>query len=146
MGDTARWRLLNASINDHAMHLHGFFFEVTSLGNQDRDHAYSIDQVPHVVTQHLDPGETTSIVWTPDRPGRWLLHCHMAAHMAKQEALEQPIHIPLMPPITPMAWEEWFSSPSPASRLKPQPPARSASVTTVGEKPQPAFHLLVWAM
>ena len=89
-GDTARWRLLNASINDHAMHLHGFFFEVTSLGNQDRDHPYSVDQIPHVVTQHLDPGETTSIVWTPDRPGRWLLHCHMAAHMAKQEALQQP--------------------------------------------------------
>jgi FtsP/CotA-like multicopper oxidase with cupredoxin domain len=89
-GDTARWRLLNASINDHAMHLHGFFFEVTSLGNQDRDHPYSVDQIPHVVTQHLDPGETTLIVWIPDRPGRWLLHCHMAAHMAKQDALEQP--------------------------------------------------------
>jgi len=85
-GDTARWRLLNASINDHAMHLHGFFFEVTSLGSQDRDHLYSPDQIPHVVTQHLDPGETTSMMWTPDRPGRWLLHCHMAAHMAKQEA------------------------------------------------------------
>jgi FtsP/CotA-like multicopper oxidase with cupredoxin domain len=90
VGDTARWRLLNASINDHAMHLHGFFFEVTSLGNQDRDRPNSADQIPHVVTQHLDPGQTTSIRWTPDRPGNWLLHCHMAAHMMKQEGLEQP--------------------------------------------------------
>jgi len=85
-GDSARWRLLNTSISDHAMHLHGFYFEVNSVGEQDRDHFYSADQVPHVVTQHLDPGETTSIVWAPDRPGRWLLHCHMAAHMSAETA------------------------------------------------------------
>ena len=85
-GDSARWRLLNTSVSDHAMHLHGFYFEVNSIGEQDRDHLYSADQVPHVVTQHLDPGETASIVWTPDRPGRWLLHCHMTAHMSAETA------------------------------------------------------------
>jgi FtsP/CotA-like multicopper oxidase with cupredoxin domain len=85
-GDSARWRLLNTSVSDHAMHLHGFYFEVNSVGEQDRDHFYSADQVPHVVTQHLDPGETASIVWTPDRPGRWLLHCHMTAHMSAETA------------------------------------------------------------
>jgi FtsP/CotA-like multicopper oxidase with cupredoxin domain len=87
-GDSARWRLLNTSLSDHAMHLHGFYFEVDSVGEQDRDHLYSADQVPHVVTQHLDPGETASIVWTPDRPGRWLLHCHMTAHMSAETAAE----------------------------------------------------------
>ncbi len=85
-GDSARWRLINTSLSDHAMHLHGFYFEVNSVGEQDRDHHYSADQVPHVVTQHLDPGETASIVWTPDRPGRWLLHCHMTAHMSAETA------------------------------------------------------------
>src|SRR6266849_2371789 len=65
---SARRRLINTSLSDHAMHLHGFYFKVNSVGEQDRDHHYSADQVPHVVTQHLDPGETASIVWTPDRP------------------------------------------------------------------------------
>lgn len=93
-GDTARWRLINTSISDHAMHLHGFYFQVTSAGDQDRDHLYSPDQVPHVVTRHLEPGETASIMWTPDRPGRWLLHCHMTAHMV-------PIKFPTTPTAEP---------------------------------------------
>ena len=89
-GDTARWRVVNASLNDHALHLHGFYFEVNSLGDQDHEHPYLPDQVPHVVTRHLDPGETMSIVWTPDRPGHWLFHCHMMDHMSEQRALRQP--------------------------------------------------------
>ena len=86
IGDSARWRLINASISDHAMHLHGFYFEVKSVGQQDRDTFYPATQVPHVVTQHLDPGETASIVWSPDRPGHWLFHCHMTAHMLSETA------------------------------------------------------------
>ena len=85
-GDSTHWRLINTSISDHAMHLHGFYFEVNSVGQQDQDRFYSADQVPHVVTQHLDPGETASIAWTPDRPGNWLLHCHMTAHMSSETA------------------------------------------------------------
>jgi manganese oxidase len=88
IGDSVRWRLINTSISDHAMHLHGFYFEVNSVGQQDRDNIYSADQIPHVVTQHLDPGETTSIVWSPERPGHWLLHCHMTAHMSSETAAE----------------------------------------------------------
>ncbi|MFY9559055.1 MAG: multicopper oxidase domain-containing protein [Terriglobales bacterium] len=93
-GDSARWRLINTSVSDHAMHLHGFYFQVTSAGDQDRDDLYSPDQVPHVVTRHLEPGETASIVWTPDRPGRWLLHCHMTAHMV-------PVKFPTTPTAEP---------------------------------------------
>jgi FtsP/CotA-like multicopper oxidase with cupredoxin domain len=81
-GDSAHWHVLNPSLSDHAMHLHGFFFQVNSVGVQERDHLYPFDQVPHAVTQHLDPGTTASITWTPDRPGRWLFHCHMTGHMA----------------------------------------------------------------
>ena len=81
-GDSARWRLINASISDHAMHLHGFHFQVNSAGDQDRDHAYPADQPPHAVTQRLEPGTTASITWVPERAGRWLFHCHMTGHMA----------------------------------------------------------------
>jgi FtsP/CotA-like multicopper oxidase with cupredoxin domain len=89
-GDSVRWRLLNTSLSDHAMHLHGFYFQVNSIGDQDRDHFYAADQVPQAVTQHLDPGATASITWLPERPGRWLLHCHMTAHMAAKHISPSP--------------------------------------------------------
>ncbi len=84
-GDSAHWRVLNPSLSDHAMHLHGFHFRVNSVGNQDRDHVYPPEQVPQAVTQHLDPGATASITWTPTRPGRWLFHCHMTGHMLSSD-------------------------------------------------------------
>jgi len=81
-GEAARWRVLNASLSDHAMHLHGFYFEVNSTGDQDHDHVYPAGESRHAVTQYLPPGDTASITWIPERPGRWLFHCHMMAHMA----------------------------------------------------------------
>ena len=32
-GETVRWRLINLSSQVHPMHLHGFYFEVESLGD-----------------------------------------------------------------------------------------------------------------
>ncbi len=84
-GDSAHWHLVNTSLGDHAMHLHGFFFAVNSVGDENHDHIYPPDQVPHAVTQHLDPGTTAAITWVPTRPGRWLFHCHMTGHMAPSE-------------------------------------------------------------
>lgn len=86
-GDSAHWHLINTSLSDHAMHLHGFHFQVNSVGFQDQDHLYPPDQIPHAVTQHLDQGTTAAITWTPTRPGRWLLHCHMSGHMAPSEVV-----------------------------------------------------------
>jgi manganese oxidase len=31
----------------------------------------------------MDMGETMSMVWTPDRPGGWIFHCHLTIHVAK---------------------------------------------------------------
>ena len=81
-GEPARFRMINSSLSDHAMHLHGFFFEVNSEGGQDQEQAYPPGQAAHAVTEWLGPGATASITWTPDRVGRWLLHCHMTGHMA----------------------------------------------------------------
>jgi FtsP/CotA-like multicopper oxidase with cupredoxin domain len=36
---------------------------------------------PLVVTQRVAQGETFDMSWSPDRPGRWLFHCHMFQHM-----------------------------------------------------------------
>jgi FtsP/CotA-like multicopper oxidase with cupredoxin domain len=32
------------------------------------------------VTENMAPGTTRSIVWSPDRPGGWLFHCHLSFH------------------------------------------------------------------
>ena len=36
-GDVVRWRVINLSSQTHPMHLHGFYFEVTALGDGRRD-------------------------------------------------------------------------------------------------------------
>jgi FtsP/CotA-like multicopper oxidase with cupredoxin domain len=87
VGDTAHWRILNPSLSDHAMHLHGFFFQVNSVGDGEHDRIYAPDESPHAVTQYLAPGGTTSLTWTPERAGNWILHCHMVVHMLSDENL-----------------------------------------------------------
>ena len=82
VGNTANWRIINTSVSDHAMHLHGFFFRVKSKGSQEQDHLYQTDETIQAVTQYMPPGGTAAIAWTPERPGRWLLHCHMTGHMS----------------------------------------------------------------
>lgn len=82
IGETASWRVINGSIVAHAMHLHGFYFQVGSLGDGQTDTLYASDRRPSVVTQHVPPGGTMSMAWAPDREGTWLFHCHMAVHMS----------------------------------------------------------------
>jgi manganese oxidase len=85
-GETIHWRVLNTSWADHAMHLHGFFFEIQGEGDGERYRTYAPELRPHGVTQHIDPGHAFDMTWTPDRPGNWLFHCHMVAHMSGQNA------------------------------------------------------------
>jgi FtsP/CotA-like multicopper oxidase with cupredoxin domain len=81
IGDTAHWRVLNASSSDHAMHLHGFFFTVEGAGDGERFERYSPDQRRFEVTEHIDAGRVFEMTWQPERAGNWLFHCHMVAHM-----------------------------------------------------------------
>lgn len=80
MGDRVRWRIINASLMDHAMHLHGAFYRVLSLGDVDRDTQYGPGEQQTVVTQDLLAGGTMVVEWTPSHPGRWLFHCHYVGH------------------------------------------------------------------
>jgi manganese oxidase len=80
-GETPRWRVLNASQSDHAMHLHGFFFTVDGVGDGERYERYATDQRRAGVTEHVDSGHVFEMTWKPDRAGNWLFHCHMVAHM-----------------------------------------------------------------
>ncbi len=87
IGETARWRVLNPSFSDHAMHLHGFFYRVDSLGDGERDQIFPPEQALNEVTQHLASGATMALSWTPQRVGRWIFHCHMTGHMSPDLSL-----------------------------------------------------------
>jgi FtsP/CotA-like multicopper oxidase with cupredoxin domain len=82
LGETARWRVINLSLDQHAMHLHGMFFHVLANGDGLQHHAYSIGDRPFIVTEHMAVGETLEMEWTPERAGNWLFHCHMVSHMS----------------------------------------------------------------
>src|SRR6266498_323496 len=75
------WRLINASNQEHPMHLHGFYYTVNSRGNADTDNIYKEKDRYLAVTELIHPHQTISMTWTPDREGNWLFHCHTLVHM-----------------------------------------------------------------
>jgi FtsP/CotA-like multicopper oxidase with cupredoxin domain len=80
-GDTVRWRVLNAGLAPHPMHLHGFYFTVNSRGDLTRDTIYTEAQRRKAVTEYMAPGATMTMTWVPTRPGNWLFHCHLIYHI-----------------------------------------------------------------
>lgn len=92
VGDTVRWRVLNASGRGHPMHMHGFYFKVNAEGGLAADTTIAPDRQPLVVTHQMDPFSTMSMTWAAPNPGNWLFHCHLAFHIAPENALEWPTH------------------------------------------------------
>ncbi len=82
VGDRVRWRIVNLSSQVHPMHLHGFHYEVDSIGDGTRDELYGDGQRRTVVTQLVPSGTTMSMTWTPARAGNWLFHCHVMQHVS----------------------------------------------------------------
>ncbi len=85
VGDTVRWRVLNAGEDEgghHPMHLQGFYYEVTSRGGWGADTVYDAAQRRTVVTEDVPPLGSMTMTWVPVRPGNWLFHCHNAEHVA----------------------------------------------------------------
>lgn len=81
MGETVRWRVINVSPAVHPMHLHGFFYRVNARGGLESERPLPADRPRMAVTELLAPGETMRMTWTPERPGGWLFHCHLAWHV-----------------------------------------------------------------
>jgi manganese oxidase len=86
-GETVHWRVIDASFDPHAMHLHGFYFTVNAAGDGEHYEHYSEGQQRKGVTEFVAPGHSFEMTWTPDRAGNWLFHCHMLMHMSVLEAL-----------------------------------------------------------
>src|SRR4026208_2394337 len=89
IGDQVHMRIINAGGSVHPMHLHGFYFNVDSPGEERSDAVFPPHGSPHQVnTERLAPGRTFSLTWVPTRPGNWLFHCHDTAHISKARPLE----------------------------------------------------------
>ncbi len=90
VGDSVHWRIVNPSVRPHPMHLHGFFFEVGSVGTMTGDTLYAPGARRQVVTEDLRAGRTMTMAWSPERPGNWLLHCHIGFHVIPEGARLDP--------------------------------------------------------
>jgi FtsP/CotA-like multicopper oxidase with cupredoxin domain len=87
VGDTVRWRVINASADQHPMHLHGFYFRVDARGDGRRDTTYALSSRPMVVTESMGAGATMRMTWIPERAGNWLFHCHIPEHFGSRGPL-----------------------------------------------------------
>jgi len=87
-GETVKWRVINTSVDGHSMHLHGFYFDVLSRGNGEKDQPYSSADIRRAATEQLPSGETMRMSWVPKRPGNWLFHCHMLGHIFQKHPLQ----------------------------------------------------------
>lgn len=81
-GEDVRWRVVNLSFSQHAMHLHGMYFNVVSRGDGVASKAFAAAERPVSVTEFVTIGGTFEMQWRPERPGNWLFHCHMHEHMS----------------------------------------------------------------
>lgn len=90
IGDSVAWRWVNASIRNHPMHLHGFYYRIDARGDGRSDSTYAVDQRRVVVTEAMGPFSTMAMTWVPEREGNWLFHCHIGFHVVPEARLDPP--------------------------------------------------------
>lgn len=71
-GERVRFTLINDTMMNHPMHLHGMWTELET-GNGER--------IPRKHTVIVQPGSKVSYLVTADARGRWAYHCHLIFHM-----------------------------------------------------------------
>jgi FtsP/CotA-like multicopper oxidase with cupredoxin domain len=82
VGDSVRWRFINATRRAHPLHLHGFYYRVDARGNAVRDTVYAETVQRTVVTELVTRGTTMAMTWSPHTAGNWLFHCHVVEHIS----------------------------------------------------------------
>ena len=71
-GERVRFVLINNSMMEHPIHLHGLWSELDNGHGEYRPYKHTIN---------VKPGEKLSYLVTADEPGRWAYHCHLLYHM-----------------------------------------------------------------
>ena len=72
LGERVRFILINDSMMDHPIHLHGLWSEVET-GHGEFN--------PYKHTVIVKPSERVKYLVSADTPGRWAFHCHLMYHM-----------------------------------------------------------------
>src|SRR5262249_3092330 len=71
-GGRVRFVLINDSMMEHPIHLHGLWSELENGHGEYRPYKHTIN---------VKPGGKLSYLVTADEPGRWAYHCHLLYHM-----------------------------------------------------------------
>jgi len=71
-GDRVRFALINDTMMEHPIHLHGLWSELENGHGEYRPYKHTIN---------VKPGEKLSYLVSADTPGRWAYHCHLLYHM-----------------------------------------------------------------
>jgi len=71
-GERVRFTLINDTMMEHPMHLHGLWSELENGHSEYRPYKHTII---------IKPGERVSFLVNADEPGRWAFHCHLLYHM-----------------------------------------------------------------
>jgi len=72
LGERVRLTLVNDTMMDHPIHLHGLWSELENGHGAYRPYKHTIN---------VKPGERLSYLVTADTPGHWAYHCHLLYHM-----------------------------------------------------------------
>ncbi|MGW2250941.1 multicopper oxidase family protein [Kitasatospora sp. NPDC001660] len=80
VGTVEEWTILNQSGEDHPFHLHTDSHQVMSVDGAPQPYTHRQDTVPVPHAVGGTPGRVVIRIAFNDYPGRWMFHCHIAAH------------------------------------------------------------------
>jgi len=72
LGERVRIILVNDTMMEHPIHLHGLWSELENGNGEWRPYKHTIN---------VKPGERLSYLVSADTPGKWAYHCHLLYHM-----------------------------------------------------------------
>lgn len=72
LGERVRFILVNDTMMEHPIHLHGLWSELENGKSEFRPYKHTIN---------VKPGERLSFLVSADTPGQWAFHCHLLYHM-----------------------------------------------------------------
>jgi CopA family copper-resistance protein len=81
-GERVRFTLINDTMMEHPMHLHGLWSELDNGHGEYRPYKHTII---------VKPGERLSFLVNADEPGRWAFHCHLLYHM--EAGMFREVHV-----------------------------------------------------
>jgi len=80
VGTVEEWTITNTAGEDHPFHLHTNAFQVMSINGVPQPYTHTQDIMPVLHQTNGIPGKVVIRVLFSDYPGKWMFHCHIAAH------------------------------------------------------------------